>query len=214
MFYIYIELKMPNCSPVVNVDKYAVDAVACKQLPLDSDFLNSFNGGSKNRKRSRTRKRTLKRKNQKAGSVGFVLDLESPTMGGLARVKGYSSQPIYQDGQMQDYGEICGGGKIKRTINNDNNKKKSGKKVKKSKKGKKGKKSINNCQNNGKKNNCNRNNRNNRNNSNKGKKKNNNGKKKVKNVKGGGDGLQSVFTHNMNERQFGCRQPEWDPKCT
>ena len=203
---------MPNCSPVVNVDKYAVDAEACKQLPLDSEFLNSFNGGSKNRKRSRSRKRTHKRKNQKAGSVGYVLDLESPTMGGLARVKGYSSQPIYEDGQMQDSGELCGGGKRKRTRNNN----RKGRKTKKGRLGKKSKNTKNknnskkNCNGRNGKKNCNRNNGKKNNNG----KNNNNGKRKVKNVKGGGDGLQSVFTHNMNERQFGCRQPEWDPKCT
>ena len=194
-----------NCTPAVNVDKYAVDAEACKQLPLDGEFLNSFNGGSKNKNRnknksrsnnksrnknksrnnnsknkrkSRTKKRT--RKNQKAGSVGYVLDLESPTMGGLARVKGYSSQPIYQDGQMQDSGEICGGGKRRKS-----------RKSRKSRKGRKGRK--------GRKDRKGRNSK---------------SKSRRNKVKGGGEGLQSVFTHNMNDRQFGCRQPEWDPKCT
>ena len=28
------------------------------------------------------------------------------------------------------------------------------------------------------------------------------------------EGQQSVFTHDMNKREFGCKQPNWDPKCT
>ena len=38
--------------------------------------------------------------------------------------------------------------------------------------------------------------------------------------KGGGSyedsykGQDSVYTDNMNKREFGCRQPNWDAKCT
>ena len=28
------------------------------------------------------------------------------------------------------------------------------------------------------------------------------------------EGKQSVFTHDMNKREFGCKQPNWDSKCT
>jgi len=27
-------------------------------------------------------------------------------------------------------------------------------------------------------------------------------------------GLESVFTDDMTQREFGCRQPNWDVKCT
>ena len=75
---------MPNskCSPVVNVDKYAVDAEACRQLPLDADFMNSFNNIRGGKRKSKS-KRTKKNK-QKGGNTGYFLDLESPTMGGLS----------------------------------------------------------------------------------------------------------------------------------
>ena len=32
-------------------------------------------------------------------------------------------------------------------------------------------------------------------------------------VMNGGDSLPSVFTCNMNERTFNCRQPYWKPSC-
>ena len=45
------------------------------------------------------------------------------------------------------------------------------------------------------------------------------GKKHAKSLKGGMrgkypfEGKQSVFTDDMKKRTFGCRQPEWNPKC-
>ena len=30
---------------------------------------------------------------------------------------------------------------------------------------------------------------------------------------GGGEDQESVFTDNMIEREFGCKQPEWKAKC-
>ena len=28
-----------------------------------------------------------------------------------------------------------------------------------------------------------------------------------------GGSKESVYTDDMNQREFGCRQPEWEPKC-
>mgnify|MGYP001362621298 CR=1 FL=1 len=33
------------------------------------------------------------------------------------------------------------------------------------------------------------------------------------NMTGGAEGAQSIFDANMSNRQFGCRQPNWVPKC-
>ena len=58
---------MTECKQLSNVAKYADTSEACKHLPLDANFKNSFQdvrGGS--------RKRKLRR-NQKAGSVNYVL---------------------------------------------------------------------------------------------------------------------------------------------
>ena len=37
------------------------------------------------------------------------------------------------------------------------------------------------------------------------------GRKRSRNQRGGSE--RSVFTGNMNERAFGCRQPYWSPPC-
>jgi hypothetical protein len=132
------------------------------------------------RKKSINNRKSKKRtRNQKAGSVGYVLGVGTPTVGGQAVVVPLKSQPIYRNGVMENTGEICGGGKRKRRVS----KNKSRKRKYLKKNNKKSKKSL---------------------------------RLKKRNMKkrgGGSDGEASVFTHDLKQRDFGCRQPEWGPKC-
>ena len=236
----------PRCTQVVNTAKYSDHTEACRALPLDTAFKDSFKGGKRKKSTKRTKKIKLK-----GGSTGYFIDLESETMGGLARVKGYSVQPVYENGKVQESNEMCGGGKKHRSKKNRSRRHRSKKhrskkhrskthrskkhrskkhrskkhrsKTHRSKKHKnkkhKNKKHKNKKHRNNKVIMVNNNKNNNKSNNLRQKQEliNNNeqkNKKLVNNVKGGSKEQMSVYTHNMNERQFGCRQPMWDAKCT
>ena len=221
----------PRCTQVVNTAKYSDHTEACRALPLDAAFKDSFKGGKRKKSTKRTKKIKLK-----GGSTGYFIDLESETMGGLARVKGYSVQPVYENGKVQESNEMCGGGKkhrskkhrskthrSKKHRSKKHRSKKHRSKTHRSKKHKnkkhKNKKHKNKKHRNNKVIMVNNNKNNNKSNNLRQKQEliNNNeqkNKKLVNNVKGGSKEQMSVYTHNMNERQFGCRQPMWDAKCT
>ena len=158
---------------------------------------NSNNNNNKN-KNKKSKKQSKKRKNQKAGSVNFVLRVGEDKIGGLARVDKFETQPVYKNGvpevNQNDLGNrgsqgLCGGGKRKR---------------------KSSKKSNNNKSNNNKSNNI-------------VNKKKRRSKKKSRKMKGGNgencfkmqqDALPSHYSEDMTTRKFDCNQPNWDPKCT
>ena len=171
--------------------------------------------------------------NQSGGSIGFTHDLNKP-VGGLPERIGYVSQPEYvdgklvgdvtSDGRLMGKDGMCGGAKKKTSgkknnmnnlasnklgLNNNvgpktsiilnNNVKKNTPKRKRSNKNKnKGKRSKNKRKQQSKN------------------KRNKNRKRTKKNRhrrQSGGD-LPGIFTSDMNQRDVGCRQPNWDPKCT
>ena len=173
-----------------------------KKVKKSMNKNSNNNSNGKNGRKSRIYGK--KRKNQKAGSVNFVLRVGEDKIGGLARVDKFETQPVYKNGvpevKQNDLGNrgsqgLCGGGKRKR---------------------KSSKKSNNN--------NSNNNNSNNNNvNKNKNKNKKRRSKKKSRKMKGGNgencfkmqqDALPSHYSENMTTRKFDCNQPNWDPKCT
>ena len=174
--------------------------------------------------------------NQNGGSIGFTHDLNKP-VGGLPERIGYVSQPEYvdgkivgdvtSDGRLMGKDGMCGGAKKKASgkknnmnnlasnmlgLNNNlgpkssiilnNNVKKNTPKRKRSKNKNKKNKSK-------KKKNKNRSKKN----KNKNKRNKNRSKKNRPRRQSGGD-LPGIFTPDMNQREVGCKQPEWDPKCT
>ena len=161
-----------------------------KKVKKSMNKNSNNNSNGKNGRKSRIYGK--KRKNQKAGSVNFVLRVGEDKIGGLARVDKFETQPVYKNGvpevKQNDLGNrgsqgLCGGGKRKR---------------------KSGKKSNNNNSNNNSGNNNNNNNVNK--NKNKNKKK---GKKKSRKMKGGNgencfkmqqDALPSHYSENMKLR--------------
>lgn len=177
-----------------------------KNKKVKKSMNNNSNNNSNGKNGRKNRIYGKKRKNQKAGSVNFVLRVGEERIGGLARVDKFETQPVYKNGvpevKQNDLGNrgsqgLCGGGKGKR-------------------KRKSGKKSNNN--------NSNNNNSNNNNvNKNKNKNKKRRSKKKSRKMKGGNgencfkiqqDALPSHYSENMTTRKFDCNQPNWDPKCT
>ena len=173
-----------------------------KKVKKSMNKNSNNNSNGKNGRKSRIY--VKKRRNQKAGSVNFVLRVGEDKIGGLARVDKFETQPVYKNGvpevKQNDLGNrgsqgLCGGGKGKR-------------------KRKSGKKSNNN--------NSNNNSGNNNNNVNKNKNKKRRSKKKSRKMKGGNgencfkmqqDALPSHYSENMTTRKFDCNQPNWDPKC-
>jgi len=86
--------------------------------------------------------------NQKGGNIGYILNVESPRIGGKAEVLGYTSQPEYLDGklvkstnqvgQLENNNGMSGGGveemMIEKKTKNSNNKHKKSNRKKKIKK--------------------------------------------------------------------------------
>ena len=147
-------------------------------------------------------------KNQKGGSVGFIQNLEAARIGGRPEIVGYTSQPEYLDGklvqqvsesgQLMGKDDMCGGGvdnshRVKRS------KRKSRKRKSKGKKSKYMRKRLS------------------KNRHQKRSRKNRNRKRRMRKRKqsGGNVGVEqnSVYDDNMGGRGFGCKQPNWDPKC-
>ena len=133
------------------------------QLPLDKAFLKAFKdvraGGkkrksnnrnsrnSKNLRRNKSsrkyRSRRNRRRNQKAGSVNYILRVGEEKIGGLARVDKFETQPVYK-GNVPEVNQndlvkgLCGGYKKKSSKNNKNRKNRKNKKGRKSKKNMRG----------------------------------------------------------------------------
>ena len=176
-----------------------------KKVKKSMNKNSNNNSNGKNGRKSRIYGK--KRKNQKAGSVNFVLRVGEDKIGGLARVDKFETQPVYKNGvpevKQNDLGNrgsqgLCGGGKRKRKSSKKSNKKKSN-------------------------NNNSGNNNSGNNNSGNNNKKKRRSKKKSRKMKGGNgencfkmqqDALPSHYSENMTTRKFDCNQPNWDPKCT
>lgn len=178
-----------------------------KNKKVKKSMNNNSNNNSNGKNGRKSRIYGKKRKNQKAGSVNFVLRVGEERIGGLARVDKFETQPVYKNGvpevKQNDLGNrgsqgLCGGGKRKRKSGKKSNKKKS---------------NNNNSGNNNSGNNNSGNNNNKKRRS----------KKKSRKMKGGNgencfkmqqDALPSHYSENMTTRKFDCNQPNWDPKCT
>lgn len=173
--------------------------------------------------------------NQSGGSIGFTHDLNKP-VGGLPERIGYVSQPEYvdgklvgdvtSDGRLMGKDGMCGGAKKKTSGKKNNMNNLASNKL-----------GLNNnvgpktsiiLNNNVKKNTPKRKRSNKNKNKNKGKRSKNKRKQQSKNKRNknrkrtkknrhrrqsGGD-LPGIFTPDMIQRDVGCRQPNWDPKCT
>ena len=154
--------------------------------------------------------------NQKGGNIGYILNVESPRIGGKAEVLGYTSQPEYLDGklvkstnqvgQLENNNGMSGGGveemMIEKKTKNSNNKHKKSNRKKKNKKNRKSRKYS----------------KYNRKQKSKNRNRNRNRKKRTKkrNKQSGGNiGAEqnSIFSDVMENRQFGCKQPMWDSNC-
>ena len=203
----------------------SVYASPCNGLPLDAAWNKSAVSASANSK-------------QVGG--GYFLDVGAKLVGGQAPVTGYSDccPPAFKTTNatatnaangssgsasqaatagmgagFSDSGvmlsttgkPLCGGGSRKRrnsnknkssknrNRNNRNSNRKRNRNMSKKRKGSKNRKSINA-------------NKRNRNSSNR--------KRRTRSKqKGGAQGLPSVFTPDMSQRTFNCKQPAWDPKC-
>ena len=203
----------------------SVYASPCNGLPLDAAWNKSAVSASANSK-------------QVGG--GYFLDVGAKLVGGQAPVTGYSDccPPAFKTTNatatnaangstgsasqaatagmgagFSDSGvmlsttgkPLCGGGSRKRRGNSNKNKNKSSKNrnrnnrnsnrkrnrnMSKKRKGSKNRKSVTS------------------------KKRNRNRKRRTRSKqKGGAQGLPSVFTPDMSQRTFNCKQPAWDPKC-
>tara|TARA_A100001011_G_scaffold253872_1_gene262171 strand:- start:33 stop:548 length:516 start_codon:yes stop_codon:yes gene_type:complete len=153
-------------------------------------------GKTKKKKTKGKSKKRTNRRNQRAGSYTFGFN--NPIINGSPEVlqyyRCYDPEPPFDRSSLVG-GESCTGNtnNLKHLFKGGkcglcgtNMKKRRTQKKSKSKKGKKGK---------GKK----------------GKGKKGKGRKRSRNQRGGNE--SSVFTGNMTERAFGCRQPYWSPPC-
>ena len=202
-----------GCAPKPDLSVYAS---SCDGLPLDSAWMKSSPSG-------------------KQVGGGYFLDVGAKLVGGQAPIGGYSEccPPVFKTTNptatnsatgssgsasqastsgmgagfsksgvmLSNTGKpLCGGG---------NRKSRRPRKTQKRRNSKKNRVSKNTNRSKGNR----KSNRNRKRNSTKR----NRGNKKRRNTKskqnGGGDGLPSVFTPDMTQRSFGCRQPSWDAKC-
>ena len=220
---------MVSCSKTVSTTG-ACYSQSCQHLPLDSVFKSQFQdvrGGAKKRNRK-----------HKGGSINYVLGVGKEPIGGQAEVVRHTTQPLYVEGKMVPGKDMCGG-KRKSYKKKKSNKKKSKKSNKKKSKNNNKNNTKNNNKNNTKNNNKNKKSKKRKSvkkrktktkTKTKTKSKNNNkvnennrNKKFIENLQsnnlnGGGNNNvgvvdNSVYTGNMNNRTFGCKQPFWDPKC-
>tara|TARA_Y200000002_G_C22648035_1_gene650035 strand:- start:557 stop:1051 length:495 start_codon:yes stop_codon:yes gene_type:complete len=138
--------------------------------------------------------------NQKGGNLGYHLDINAEPIGGQAPVQGYQVEPELRDGQFVESAvdKICDTS----AMTGGRRRYKKSKKSKKNKKTKRTKKTKRNLKNK------------------KAKKTKKSKKNKRRKLKGGNapydeafSGSESVYFPQMNGREFGCQQPNWEPKC-
>jgi hypothetical protein len=200
-----------------NVNKYIDFDTAAGSLPLDKEGQFSQSGGG----------------------IGYNLRVENEMIGGLPEIKGYQNQPELRDGNFVDSNldalcdptEMTGGSKLFRKKFRSKKSKKLFRKKFRSKKSKKLFRKKIRPKN--KRSSKRRNPKNKRSSKlfrkklrpkNKRSSKRSNLKKsksnKRKQLRGGSasyaeafNGPENVYDYNMGNREFGCKQPNWDPKC-
>ena len=212
----------------LDVSKYNCDTTALESLPFDKEF-NLTGGGRKQsgrkQKRSKSarkqsgrkqsgrkqsgrkqsarkqRRSARKQSGRKQSGGGFFLDISADRIGGSAKVVGYNSQPELIDGKMVKSPmdeKMCGGGKNRvnhlNKVNHlrSNNTGRRNKQIRRKHTKKNLKSRVFYRKVGG------------------GSETNTNGGETNTN----GESAESVFTDDMTQREFGCRQPNWDVKCT
>ena len=186
---------MTNCNSTnPDVSKYSDFQTALDSLPLDS---------------------------QKGGNIGYNLRVENPTIGGLAEVRGYNNQPELVDGKFSETVDSCDsaemtGGKRRTKVSKSRRTKVSKSrrtKVSKSRRNKMSKSRRNKMS----KSRRNKISKSRRNKSRRTKSRRNNRKKNLKggmaDIEQAFNGSDSIYTPNMDFRNFDCKQPVWEPKC-
>ena len=164
------------------------------------------------RKQSARKQSARKQSGRKQSGGGFFLDISADRIGGSAKVVGYNSQPELIDGKMVKSPmdeKMCGGGKnrvnhlnkvnhLRSNNTGRRNKQIRRKHTKKNLKSRVFYRKVGGGS---------------ETNTNGGGETNTNGGSET-NTNTNGESADSVFTDDMTQREFGCRQPNWEVKCT